>query len=441
MIDGAIPLKADQAQADNTGFNYRWSAKNIAALPAESDVPPDWVFKSGVSYYVGDYKDYLTELKRTMEDRSNGRTQVAALVRQLTAGQDKLTALKSIRDFVAKSIRMAGPSFTELPLNELSKADTTLADGYGHAADHAILLHAMLSAAGFHPEFVLASDLPPMDGVQKIATTFPLPDSFNTPLVKVSVDGVTYYLNDTDQYAQLGSTPHDNRLGINLTSLSNEVIKATPGCQNRVETDYTLSFADDGGLQMGVTKHYFGTEYNDQKRYFSELRPEERKRYFQEVVADFDQGARPVGGLTAQFNTYPGIEQFTVALDNYAVVDGKYLYFSLPFTPSLVQLPGSDRRTLPLMLSGQESTTVRTEINLPLAFRDVLISPRSENLEAPSGGGTMRMTSASADGKIILTDESQTSPALISPSDYPAMVKLESQLENKSSKVFLLEKQ
>lgn len=439
MVDGGIPLNAQQTTKD--GQNYHWSAKNIAALPAETNVPPDWVFKSGVSYFIGDYKGYLKNLKSTLEDRSAARTQVTALVKQLTQGQDKLTALKSIRDFVAKSIRLAGPSFTELPLSELSKADTTLTDGYGHAADHAILLHAMLSAAGFEPEFVLASDLPAMGGVQKIATSFPLPDSFNTPLVKVTVDGVTYYLNDTDQYAQLGSTPHDDRLGVNLTHLADEVIKATPACQNKVETDYTLSFADDGGLQMGVTKHYFGTEYNDKNRYFSELRPEERKRYYQEVVSDIDQGARPVGDLTAQFNTYPGTERFTVALDNYAVVDGKYLYFSLPFTPSLVQLPGSDRRALPLMLSGAESTTVRTQINLPVAFRDVLISPRSESLDAPSGGGKVRMTSASEGGKIILTDESQTSPALISPGDYPAMVKLESQLENKSSKVFLLEKQ
>jgi hypothetical protein len=326
-------------------------------------------------------------------------------------------------------------------LSELSKADTTLADGYGHAADRAILLHAMLTAAGFKPEFVLASDLPSMDGVRNIATSFPLPDSFNTPLVKVEVDGVTYYLNDTDQYARLGSTPHDDRLGINLSSEAPEVIAAAKDCQDRIETDYTLSFADDGKMQMGVLKHYFGNEYNEKNKYFSELRPEERKRYYQEVVSDIGQGARPVGDLTEQFNTYPGTEQFTVALDHYAVVDGKYLYFNLPFTPSLVKLPGGDQRSLPLMLSHEGTTSVRTEIELPLGFRDVLIAPRSESLDAPAGGGKVRMTSAAATGKYVLTDESETSPAVISPHDYPAMVKVESTLENKSSKVFLLEKE
>ena len=75
----------------------------------------------------------------------------------------------------------AGPSFTELPLSELSDADTTLADGYGHAADRAILFHAMLAAAGFQPEFVLASDLPPIAGITNVSLSFPCPIPFNRP--------------------------------------------------------------------------------------------------------------------------------------------------------------------------------------------------------------------------------------------------------------------
>src|SRR5208282_1147345 len=120
--------------------------------------------------------------------------------------KSKLDALQAIRDFVAKSIRFAGPSFTTLPLSELSAADTTLTDGYGHAADRAILLHAMLRAAGFQPEFVLASGLPPIAGITNVAFSFPLPSAFQEPLVRVELDGQAYYLNDTDQYARLGST-------------------------------------------------------------------------------------------------------------------------------------------------------------------------------------------------------------------------------------------
>ena len=441
MATGSAPLDATTPDGDKGNQTIVWTAKDIPAEAAEEDVPPDWTYMPGVAYFVGDYPAYLKDLGNALNDRSKAGDKAADLAHEIAAqSKSKLDTIRGIRDFVAKSIRLAGPAFTELPLSELSKADTTLTDGYGHAADRAILLHSMLTAAGFQPEFVLASDLPPMDGVRDIATTFPLPDSYNTPLVKVLVDGQSYYLNDTDQYAQLGSTAHEDRLGINLTSNTPEVIAAAKDCQDRIETDYTLSFANDGRLQMGVARHYFGNEYNEKNKYFSELRPEEKKRYYQELISGIGQGARPVGDLSAEFNTYPGTEKFSVALDNYAVVDGKYLYFNLPFTPSLVKLPGGDQRTLPLMLSHEGTNSVHAEITLPLGFRDVLIAPRSESLEAPAGGGKVRVTSAAGTGKYILTDDSETSPAVISPHDYPAMVKVESALENKSSKVFLLEK-
>ena len=440
MVTGAS-VKAGSPATDNGKQVFQWSTGKNPAIAAETELPPDWVYMPGISYFVGDYKAYLKELNDTLNDRSRSSTNAALVARHLASqSASKLDTLKAIRDFVAKSTLLSGPKFTELPLSELSAADTTLRDGYGHAADRAILLHAMLAAAGFQPEFVLASDIPPVDGIQDKARTFPLPDSYDTPLVKVSVDGATYYLNDTDQYAQLGSTAHEDRLAINLSSEASEVVKAAKDCQDRIETDYTLSFGGDGKLHMGVSKHYFGNEYNEKSRFFSELRPEERKRYYQEEVSAIDQGARPVGDLNEQFNTYPGIEQFSVDLDNYAVVDGKFLYFDLPFTPSLVKLPGGDQRSLPFMLSHEGESTVRAEIELPPGFSDILIAPGIESLDAPSGGGTARVTSSSAPGKFVLTDDFDTTPAVISPSDYPAMVKLESALEKKSAKVFLLQK-
>jgi hypothetical protein len=122
-------------------------------------------------------------------------------------------------------------------------------------------------------------------------------------------------------------------------------------------------------------------------------------------------------------------------------VDGNYLYFDLPFTPSLFQLPGGEHRSLPFMLSQLETSSVRTEIELPPGFRGVVIAPGSETLDAPAGGGKARLSSSSAGGKFVLTDDFETSPAVISPQDYPAMLKVESTLEKKSAKVFLLQKE
>jgi len=442
MLTGSGPLEKIFPAGNFSKQLYRWSAENEKALPAEPLLPPEWTWTPGVAYYAGDFKAWLKDLNDTLQNRSQARTKVTELVHQLTAqSKSKQEAVTAIRNFVATSIRGAGPSFTDLPMSELSTADTTLADGYGHAMDHAILLHAMLSAAGFQPEFVLASNLPSIDGIKNIATTFPLPEYFNAALVKVAVDGETYYLNDTDQYSRLGSTGHEGKLEIALNDGSYHLVEAAKDCQDKTDTLYNLSVGDDGKLRMGVTTHFYGDEYNHRNRYFSELRPEERKRYFQQLVSSVAQGARPVGDLTEQYDSYPGAEQFTVELDHYAVVDGKYLYFDLPFTPSLFGSLGGDQRSLPLMLWQQGKRSVRTEIELPPSFRNIVMAPGSQNLDAPDGGGKVRMDASSTTGKFVMTDEFETSPAIVSPKNYPAMLKIESSLEKKSAKVFLLQKE
>jgi hypothetical protein len=253
------------------------------------------------------------------------------------------------------------------------------------------------------------------------------------------VDEKTYYLNDTDQYSRLGTTSHDNKLGIVLATQICKVIRVAEGCEDKTETDYALSLSDDGKTRIGVARHYYGANFNRKSRYFSELSPEGRKRYYQEAVSSMTQGARPVGDLTTKFETYPGLEEFTVEIDNYAVVDGNYLYFNLPFSPSLFP-PGSDHRVLPLFIAEGSESIVRTEIQLPPGFQRMIIAPNSEKLSVPDGCGKVGISVKNSPGKYVITHEFVTEPAIVSPKDYPAMLNIESVLGKKSARVFLLEK-
>jgi transglutaminase-like putative cysteine protease len=440
LLTGPSGFITQSTNATSTTQAFQWRAENVKALPAETQLPPAWIYMAGVDYFAGNLKAYLTELNSAMLDRSAKSAKAGEIAQRLSSqASSRIAAVSAIRDHIIKSIRLAGPSFADLPLSELSSADTTLADGYGHTADRAILFHAMLSAAGFQPEFVLASSLPPIAGITNITATFPLPEDFQSPLVRVAVDGRTFYLNDTDQYARLGSTPHDGRLGLVLPGGSCEIIKAAPDCQDKTETVYTLSVADNGQSQMGIAWHYYGENYNSKKRFFSELPPEERRRYFQEIVSNVAQGARPVGDLATDFDAYPGVEKFTIAIDNYSVVDGNYSYFNLPFAPSLFPA-GAERRALPMLVSRDSESTIRAEIELPPGFRHVDVEPRNQNLDAPAGAGKARITTANENGKCIITYQLDTSPAIVSPNDYPNLLEVESALARKSAKLFLLEK-
>jgi transglutaminase-like putative cysteine protease len=417
-----------------------WQARDIKALPSEPQLPPAWIYDPGVDYFVGNVADYWKSVNDAMLAHSQNSGKAAALARQLTqSAKTKLDAAAAIRDFIAANIRRAGPSFTTLPLRELSDADTTLADGYGHSADRAILFYAMLSAAGMQPEFVMASGLPPIAGIRKVTHSFALPDDFQMPLVKVTVDGKDYYLNDTDQYARMGTTQADGKLGLLLAGQNIKTIEAVKDCGNKTETDYAIALSGDGRARIKISRHVYGDDYNGWHRFFAELPPEERQHYFQEAVSGVAQGARPVGDLTTQFDTYPGLEEFTVDVDDYGVSSGKYYYFNLPFTPPFFAAAG-DQRSLPLFISNKRERTIRAEIELPAGFRQTDIAPKGETFTAP-GGSRVHIAKNSAEGKCVITEQFETVPAIIEPADYSKVVNIQSSLGQKSATTFLLERE
>jgi transglutaminase-like putative cysteine protease len=425
----------------NSPHHFQWQAADVKALPAEQQLPPDWTYAAGVGYFIGDAAAYYKEVNDTLLDRSGKSAKAAELAHQLTGtAPNKLDAVRAIRDYIATSIRDAGPSFTELPLSELSAADTTLADGYGHMADRAILYYAMLTAAGFQPEFVLASGLPPIAGITNVTTALPLPQTFNVVLVRVTVEGETYYLGDTDEYAHLGATGYNGKLAIDLATQAFAIVKAAKDGEDKTDTVYTMSLKDDGTTRVEIARYYYGGDFGEKHRFFAELPPEERRRYFQEAVSGVAQGARAVGGLTTDFNGYPGVEKFTVDIDHYCVVDGKNMYFNLPFIPSL-SAPGADQRALPLFINDAMDNTTRTEIALAPRFQHPVITPSPEELTLPDGGESAVITETNSAGEIVISHEFKTTPAIVSPEDYPAMLKLESTLSKKSSRVFLLEQE
>jgi hypothetical protein len=272
-----------------------------------------------------------------------------------------------------------------------------------------------------------------------VSETFPSPDLFEIPLVRITLNGEPCYLNDGDQYSKLGSTAYDGHVGLALSSQGYELIRSAKNCSDKTETEYRLSMTDSGQALLNVVRQYYGETYNAKNKFFAELPPEEKRRYYQEMVSGIAQGARPVGGLTTRFDVYPGLEQFAVEIDNYGIVDGPYQYFDLPFTPSLLPV-GADRRVLPLLISKPSQNTIRTEITLPKGFRCVVIAPKNEHLDEPSQGGKARISVVESPDKCVISEDFETAPAIVSPQDYPAMLTIESELGRKASKAFLLQR-
>ena len=91
-----------------------------------------------------------------------------------------------------------------------------------------------------------------------------------------------------------------------------------------------------------------------------------------------------------------------------------------------------------MLISQANKNTVRLAVDLPPDFPRVLIAPKSGISTWPAPR-RRALTTRETPGGYVITDEFETAPAIISPGDYQAMLKVESALDRKSSKVFLLE--
>jgi transglutaminase-like putative cysteine protease len=425
-----------------------WSAKGQPAVRRESRLPPWWAFNPTVFVSFGNWKDYARRVRPVLLNAARNQAAAAELGRTLTADTDGLdAALKAVRDYVSKNVRYAGPSFDDLPLSCVTPADVTLAEGYGNTTDRAVLIYAMLHGAGIDAEFVLASQGPREEELQDTVLKYPAMSTFPDVLVCVDSWWREIFLNDTDQYAAIGATPHDGCAGVWLDSGRIDTIEAEKNRGDRHETDCRIVFDDEGNARIDMTRTYFGDAYAAKNRSFSEMPPEERNRYYQKTLTALSQLARPAGDLVTSFDAYPGTESYSADVSTFAVIDGQYCYFNLP--NGLQNLLGlrADERYNAVYWSGERRFRLVTDIVFPGQFTEPVLLPDTLEWEAPDGGGavsvTLRRDLTDDQGRHVdlrLIHDVDLEPAVIPADRYMDLLELNRKLSHAEAHTILLKR-
>jgi len=440
-----VPLRADAVASSETRFTSRrvqrqWTARDVEAVKRERDLPPWWAFNPTICLSTGNWRTYADQVRSALvratlhQPETKGRAMEIA--RSLATNEERVRA---IRDFVARRVRNAGPPFHALPLSAISPADRTLADGYGNSADRAIVLYAMLTAAGLRPEFVLASDTPAAKNMEPPLLSSPHPADFPEVLVRVRVGGRSVYLNDTDEYAALGTTAHDGFYGLELSTGRIALIRAPEEFRDRTDEAYEIQIQDNGDALVRKTRYYRGVAFSRQARKFAEMTPEERRRYHQEAVAAIAQSAEPAGDLEAHFDQYPGREVLPVLVKRFAVGEDGYLQFSLPASlVGILDLQG-DTRTNPLYWPRERRLTVTTSLTLPPGARRLALCPSAFERSLPSGAGTVSLAISSEPnrGTLEIAHTASLAATIMPAADYEALLDLQRDLDHPRSRSFL----
>lgn len=437
-VTSSIPLRvvtldADDALRFSASTNaegrmvYAWRSGAREGLVLENRQPPLWSFTPSALLSAGGWATYGAALREACERAATDQTQAILRAQALAAEHtDRRSLLRALRDDVARNIRLAGPALADQPLDEVTPADRTLAEGYGSALDRAVLLHALLGGAGFDPEWVLASDRAVTASPMDEALDVPQRDLFKTMLVRVVLGDDTIYLNDTDQYARLGSTPHDGRWGLMLNGAL-FAIEAAADARDRVDTAYRIEIAPDGGASMRRTRSFFGMPYAERRGTYARMSPEERRLHDQALVSEIAQDAHAVKPPDARFDAYPGVEEIFVHVPRWAVLSGRRMYFELPtvFEQALGRL--ADRRQTPLWWDQPYHRTAAYHIEWPARDGRLALAPPDVKWSGPSGIGSIVMQTIpvpdSVDRAIVdVVQRVDLRPAWILPDDYGALL-------------------
>ncbi len=427
---------------------YEFTASDVPPVMEEALLPPWYSFNPMIFASSGTWNRYAQAVRTTLEKAASSQKKTEALARDLIAGvdQDDMKILR-IRDFVAKNIKPIDVAFGELPLSYASPADRTLTDGYGNSADRAIVLLAMLRAAGFEPELVLASWVSPVERLKQPLYRFVLPEWFSDVLVRVGYDGRRVYLNDTDQYAALGNTRNANHPGLVLKSGEFEtILNASADLDDRTDVTIRMELGKQGDVVLKKTRTLYGQDFASFNKRFREMPPEERSRHHQELVSAISKQAVAQGEYRTDYQSYPGIEEFSLSAQAYATRQGTYLYLDLPGLVGSLEGVNTEMRKNPIFRSSYHKGEISLEVLLPAGVESVQVLPPEKLTLQVKGSGAIDLETMvvyregdSEPSVVKIRQRLDLAPALIQAEGYPELLEANRILSYPGSRMVVVE--
>jgi len=430
---------------------YEFIASDVKPVKHEEFMPPWYSFNPTVLVSAGNWGTYSEDVRHALLKAASSQQETMDKAHKLIDGIcGKKNKIISIRNYVAKNIHRINLPISHMPLEQITPSDKTLADGYGNSADSAVLLYALLYTAGFHPEFVLSSWGPPVKTLQRSLKEYPDPEWFHGVLVRVKLDNAYVYLNDTDQYAMLGSTPSDGYPGLFLNSGKIETIRiAATRLKDRNDVAYSIRLFENGDAVIIKTRKVFGMDFANFRKQFTEMPPEKRLRHHQTLVTSVSRAAIATGKYITDYDSYPGIEEFSVAVKKFATPQGKYLYLKLPGLISHIAGVTRPKRENPMYRDWFSRQHVFVEVILPDSLESFqAIPPESLLLPIKKSGEIIMKTrtllaAAPASGPhgtpyLCVQQDINLMPIVIMPDEYLKVAEANMMLGRSKMRMLLL---
>ncbi len=306
--------------------------------------------------------------------------------------------VKSIRDWMAKNVRVAGPSLYEVPLAaQRTDVETVLAERYASRLDYIRTLCSLLRGAGYCADIVFASTdaATPEELRKRDMGEMPNVRAFALPLCRVRerVGGFfwffgktrTTYLGTENEYAPLGATGYAHSHFLDPRDASFGVVEpSSPEFESRFAIRTTMTIRDDGAADFDVSEEHYGPEVAAFRKRYEEMLPEDRQRHYQERLGKISQAATATRELATDTQGYPAKLSFSAYAPDWATFSGDLVTVAVPeFYQQLFPLSGS-RRENPIGVEAADRDETVVEVVFPKGYDMVEHLPSGYEFHDPA---------------------------------------------------------
>jgi len=428
---------AYQNRKDKDTVIHEWRASDLPAWRQEALAAPAYIYSPTVFLSDGNWKDYAILLTQVLQNRMDGSPQIAKLANSLRALND----IKALRNHLARAVLEAGPNLEGMPLDALSNASRTLADGYGNSLDRAILTANILRLAGYKPEIALVSDIR-LPEMQEFWRKHPLRGIFTRAVVKVKASDGWVWLGDQNQYGELGTSAYEGCLAYNLATRDIETITVRAEYRDKQDTLLIITLHGDNSATLEFTKTVSGHDYMVYRQFYEEMLPEQRDRHFQSILSEISHSATAASEFVTDFQHYPGKIYYKVEVPDYVIDEGGFAHFELPVNlASDFPISGNSRET-PLYWGTSLSQVKEIRLRFATANQKLLLAPQDYSWTSPGKRSKVSIsrlsTSSPLESRFLLKLE--RNPEIIMPSDYPQVLDMKQSLGNPAARTILIKR-
>ena len=329
-------------------------------------------------------------------------------------------SVRAVRDWMAKNVKVAGPSLYEVPLAlQLTPPETVLRERYATRLDYVRTLAALLRGAGREADVVLAADNANDPPALREADKSERPNvrAFDVALCRVkTADGVVF-LGTESQYSPLGPTRYAGSDFFDPSTAAFGLVTVPAENFRDGEGETTVyRVREDGAVDLDLVSTVFGSGVGAFRKRHSEILPEDRSRLYQSLLGNVSQAATATGELVTDIEGYPATLSFSCYVPDFATADGDALTLRLPnLLSTLPTFTGRDRQT-PFAVAAADREFEDVTVRFPEGYTVAEHLPDSFAFANPSDPKetwlSCRVTSRVVDGALEVKVRRDVAPRI-----------------------------